>query len=176
MLTRNVWSEVGLANGIRGNAVDIVWAHEEKAPALPDFVVLRLEGCTGHVWSSNPRYQGCVPIVPFETSWSTTGDDRGHETRHQVPLTLCWLITMQKIQGQTMDKVVVDLGKPKSTAGLTLVCLSRAKRLVDLLLEPMTFERVSRLGDKPIFQLRLREEVRLRALAGEILHLHGGVA
>ena len=64
-----------------GSQVDIVWAHGEKAPALPEFLVLRLEGYTGPVWSSDPRYEGCIPIAPFETSWSATGDDRGHETR-----------------------------------------------------------------------------------------------
>ena len=80
-----MWSEVGLVNGIRGDAVDIVWAQGEKAPALPDFVVLRLEGYTGPVWSSDPRYEGCVPIASFETSWSTTGDDRGHDTPTSTP-------------------------------------------------------------------------------------------
>ena len=164
---RNLWSEVGLVNGIRGDVVDMVWAHGEKAPALPDFEVLRLEGYTGPVWSSDPRYEGCFPIAPFETSWSTMGDDRGHEARQQVPLALCWAITMHKSQGQTMDKAVVNLGKSESTAGLTFVCLSRAKRLVDLLIEPMPLERLSKIGDTLTFQLRLREEVRLRALAGD---------
>ena len=173
MLTRNLWTEVGLANGIRGDVVDTVWAHGENAPALTGFVVLHLEGYTGSVWSSDPRYEGSVPIAPFETSSSTTGDDRGHETRQQVPLALCWATTMHKSQGQTMDKAVVDLGKSESTAGLTLVCLSRAKRLVDLLIEPMPLERLSKIGDTPTFQLRLGEEVRLNALAGETLRLHG---
>ena len=175
MLTRNLWTEVGLVNGIRGDVIDIVWAHGEKAPALPGFVVLRLEGYTGPVWSSDSRYEGCVPIAPFETSPSTTGGDRGHETRQQVPLVLCWAATMHKSQGQTMDKAVVDLGKPESTAELTFVCLSRAKRVVDLLIEPMPLERLSKIGDTPTFQLRLREEVRLNALAGETPRLHGGV-
>ena len=75
-----------------------------------------------------------------------------------------------------MNKAFIDLGKSESTAGLTFVCLSRAKRLVDLLIEPMPLERLSRLGNNPTFQLRLREEVYLRALVGETLHLHGGVA
>ena len=75
-----------------------------------------------------------------------------------------------------MDQAVVDLGKSESTSGLTSVCLSRAKRLVDLLIESMTFERLFKLGDKPTFQLRLRKEVLLRALAVETLHLRGGVA
>ena len=82
---------------------------------------------------------------------------------------------MHKSQGQTMNKPVVDLGKPESTAGLTFVCLRHAKRRVDLLIEPMLLERLSKIGDTPTFQLRLREEVRLNALAGETLRLHGGV-
>ena len=32
-----------------GSQVDIVWAHGEKAPALAEFLVLRLEGYTGPV-------------------------------------------------------------------------------------------------------------------------------
>ena len=39
----------------------------------------------------------------------------------------------------------------------------------------MPLERLSKIGDTPTFQLRLREEVRIRALAGETLHLHGSV-
>ena len=74
-----------------------------------------------------------------------------------------------------MNKAVVDLGKSEFTAGLTFVCLSRAKRFVDLLIEPMPLERLSKIGDTPIFQVRLREEVRLNNLAGETLGLHGSV-
>ena len=127
----------------------------------------------------------CAPSIRPDLCISSRGcsmtcrrvDDVGHETRHQViPLALCWSITMHKSQGQTIDKAVVDLGKSESTAGLTFVCLSRAKRLVNLLIEPMSFERLSKLGDKPTFQLRLRGEVRLRASTGETLHPRGGVA
>ena len=75
---------------------------------------------------TDPRNEGCVPIAPFETSWSATGDDRGHETREQVPLALCcWSITMHKSEGQRMDKAVVDLGKSESTARLTFVSQPR---------------------------------------------------
>ena len=60
-----------------------------------------------------------------------------------------------KSQGQTMDKAVVDVGKSESKAGSTFVCLSHAKRLVNLSIEPMTFEKLSKLGDKPTFQFRI---------------------
>ena len=172
MLTRNLWSEVGLANGVGGEVVGIVWAQGEKAPALPDSAVLRLEGYTGPVWSSDPRYQGCVPVPLFETSWGTTGNESSQDSRRQLPLALCWSITMHKNQGQNMDKAIIDLGKSEATAGLIFVCLSRAKRLGDLLIEPMPFERLSNLGKKRTFQLRLREEERLRTLAEDTLGLH----
>ena len=40
---------------------------------------------------------------------------------------------MHKNQGQTMGNAVLDLGKSVATAGITFVCLSRAKRLERLL-------------------------------------------
>ena len=83
---------------------------------------------------------------------------------------------MHKNQWQTMDKAtIIDLGKSESNPGFTLfVCLSRAKRLGDLSIESMPFERLSKFGEKHTFQLRLQEEVRLTALAEETLCLQGG--
>ena len=90
----------------------------------------------------------------------------------RVPLALCWAITMHKSQGQTIYKAVFDLGKSEATAGLTFVCVSRAKRLVDLLVEPMPFDRLSKLGEKLTLKLRLEEEVRLKAVVVETLLRH----
>ena len=64
-----------------------------------------------------------------------------------------------------MDNAGLDLGKSKATAGLTFVCLSHAKCL----------ERLSKLGEKHMFQLRLREMCALK-LAEEALGLQGGGA
>ena len=57
---------------------------------------------------------------------------------HHLQLRLCWAITMHKSHVQTLDKVVIDLGPKEACTGLTFVCLSRAKRLVDLIVEPMS--------------------------------------
>ena len=57
--------------------------------------------------------------------------------------------------------------------GADLVCVSRAKRLVYLLVEPMPFDRLSKLGDKLTLNIRLQEEMRLKALAVEILLRNG---
>ena len=66
----------------------------------------------------------------------------------QLLLALYWAITMDKSQGQTTKKAVIYLGKSEATTRLVFGCLSHAKRLVDLLVEPMPFDRLSKLGDK----------------------------
>ena len=58
-----------------------------------------------------------------------------------------------------------DLGPKEACTGLTLVCLSRAKRLVDLMVEPMSFDRIGNLGTSSTTKVRLQEEVRLVELA-----------
>ena len=62
MLTCNLWSEVGLVNGIRGDVVDTMYAQGEKAPAVPEFAALRLEGYTPGRWSPVTRgVKGACP-------------------------------------------------------------------------------------------------------------------
>ena len=56
--------------------------------------------------------------------------------------------------------------RPKEACmGLTFVCLSRAKRLADLMVEPMSFDRIGNLGNSSTMKARLQEEVRLVELA-----------
>ena len=49
--------------------------------------------------------------------------------------------------GSDLDKAVIDLGPMEACTGLTFVCLSRAKRLVDLMVEAMSFDRIGNLGN-----------------------------
>ena len=161
MLTKNLYQQVGLVNGIRGQVVELVFAEDAPPPNLPLYVVVKFRGYSGGEWSSQERYRGCVPISPVDTTWQ----DGGTQVRTQLLLRLCWAITIHKSQGQTLEKAVIDSGPKEACTGLTFVCLSRAKRLADLMVEPMTFDRIGKLRNSDTMKARLREEVRLVELA-----------
>ena len=54
-----------------------------------------------------------------------------------------------------------DLGPKGACKGLTFVCLSKAKILVDLMVESMSFDRIGNLGNSSTMKARLQEEVKL---------------
>ena len=61
----------------------------------------------------------------------------------QLPLKL---VTTHKVQGLTLDKVVVDVGKEFSS-GLTFVACSRVRHLTDLLFDPpFPFQQMANLA------------------------------
>ena len=68
---------------------------------------------------------------------------------------------MHKAQGETLEKAVVDLGPKEACMGHAFVCLSRAKRLADLMVEPMSFYRIGRIGNSDTMKARLGQEVKL---------------
>ena len=154
MLTKSLWQEVALFNAIRGEVVEIVYTEGAPAPAPPCYVVMRFDGYTRPDWSSGERYRGCVPISPVQSAWSSCGANEGGNTmtRTQLPLKLCWALTMHKSQGQTLDKAVMDLGKREACTGLAFVCLSQAKRIDDLLVTTMPFDRIVDWGNRPCFK------------------------
>ena len=106
MLTKNLYQQVGLVNGIRGEVVELVFADDAPPPKLPLDVVVKFRGYSGGESSSEERYRSCAPISPVDT----TRKDGETQVRTQLPLRLCWAITMHKSQGQTLDKAVIDLG------------------------------------------------------------------
>ena len=69
---------------------------------------------------------------------------------------------MHKSQGQTLDRAVIDLGPEEACTGLTFVCLSKS---LDLIVEPMSFNRIGNLGNSSTMKAMLQKEVRLLELA-----------
>ncbi|XP_066914898.1 ATP-dependent DNA helicase PIF1-like [Clytia hemisphaerica] len=160
MLTRNLWSDVGLCNGSLGIVKDIIFQRNHLPPALPITIIVKFDKYTGPSFFDDE--DNCVPIVPIV---ETSSEDNIQKERMQIPLKLAWSITIHKSQGLTLDKVVVDLGKKESMDGLTYVALSRVKKLSDMVIESFPFERINKLSEGKRFKFRVREESRLEELA-----------
>ena len=47
MLTKNLYQQVGLVNGIRGQVVELVFADDAPPPDFPLYVVVNFRGYSG---------------------------------------------------------------------------------------------------------------------------------
>ena len=74
-------------------------------------------------------------------------------------------MTIHKSQGQTLSSVVIDLGKAERAAGCSFVALSRVRSLDNVVLQPLSFQRLQAIAKSKQLQQRLREEERLQQLA-----------
>ena len=85
-----------------------------------------------------------------------------------IPLIPSYAITIHKSQGQTMDKIILNLGNKEFATGLTYTALSRAKELENIAFEPFpTLNRIANLSTGQRFQTRLKEENRLKKIEAE---------
>ena len=125
MLRSNIWTSKGLTNGAQGTVVDVV---ASSTSSMPICVLARFPGYTGPpLFPDDPQV---VPVAPLTT---TFGTDKSL-SRTNIPLCLCWAITIHKSQGQTYKRAVVSLGDKEHSLGLTYVAISRVVSIDGLLL------------------------------------------
>ena len=73
---------------------------------------------------------GLIPIFPTESTFTITtlSGAKTTVTRHQVALTASYCITNYRSQGQTIEHIVVDLGKvPSSTLSPFNACMALSR-------------------------------------------------
>lgn len=102
-----------------------------------------------------------VPICPVTNSSTSLGNNL---QRIQFPLKLAWSMTIHKSR--------IDLGTSERVACLTYVALSRVCKISDLVIEPVTFDRLHSLKKTSNYKYRLLEEARLERLAQDTLRKH----
>lgn len=144
MLTRNLWTDKGLCNGSMGYVKDIIYQEGDSPPNIPIAVVVQFDGFYEgpSICEDQPR---CVPIIPLSNTLNLHGSC--HE-RQQLPLRLSWAITIHKSQGLTLDNAWIDLGNTEKFIGLAYVAVSRVRKLKDMIIEPMTLERLQDIRKK----------------------------
>ncbi|KAI0076306.1 hypothetical protein K474DRAFT_1645141 [Panus rudis PR-1116 ss-1] len=144
MVTLNVETDLDIANGTRGEIVDIILDPEEpplqtsgyivKLTKPPAYVLVKLD------WTRLPPLNGLPPgVVPIEPakksftihvpSSSSSTPIKKTVSRRQLPITPAYAFTDYRAQGQTITNVIVDIATPPSSE-LTLfniyVALSRS--------------------------------------------------
>ena len=155
MLTSNLCAEKGLANGSFGTVKAILYNKGCRPTQLPHSIIVQFDEYTGD--SILPGIERCVAIVPRTASWSKGGQEL---SRQQFPLRLAWAITIHKSQGQTLNKVVINFGdKTFSAKGLEFVAVSRVKKISDLIIHVISWERFQKINN--IDKKRDREDRRI---------------
>ena len=145
MLRRNVDTSDGLVNGAVGTIVGFEWpeGNEGDPAVMPAAVNVRFDNPrVGSMWrraqgTSDPSIP--VQIVPSIATFSHKGKTW---QRAQFPFLLAWAMTIHKVQGLSMEKAVVDLGKDIFAEGQAYVALRPVKTLEGLAITGLCEESV----------------------------------
>ena len=134
MYTRNAWQDGRLVNGTKGRVLYIIYRRGNSPPSLPDCVIVQFDEYVGPSFlPSTPR---CVAVTPYTANWTKKiGRDHVQFDRTQLPLNLCFALTLYKVQGQTVPKLWWHPGDREWATGAFYVALSRVRKLKDLLVD-----------------------------------------
>ncbi|XP_076397900.1 uncharacterized protein LOC143266155 [Megachile rotundata] len=163
MLRRNISISDGLMDGAMGIVKKFRWPalnenYQLEQRELPDSVLIKFDDES--VGNRFKDIDGYIPISPVSTTFQAT-EGYGDVERRMLPLILSWAVTVHKLQGTTLNKAVIDLGKRNFTKGQIYVALSRVKSLDGLVLSDLAPNKVL---VKPHEERALAEMERLRRL------------
>jgi ATP-dependent exoDNAse (exonuclease V) alpha subunit len=169
MVTFNIATEADLANGSRGVIEDIVLDPRERVEMadLDDEGVVWLQYPPAMVLFRPFHFEfqpfpgldpGLIPIFPSEVHFTihTHENPSSRVHRRQYPMTAAYAFTDHKAQGQTIEFVIVDIGRVKRfpvTPFAAYVALSRSRGRQSI--------RLLRDFDKNIFTSHPSEDLRV---------------
>ena len=160
MLTTNVDVSDGLVNGARGEVVHIATNH----PSSVTHVLVKFDNLqVGTKAKQSSPFQGtipdAVPLVKHETVFLARGKRGSEVTRLQFPLTLAWATTIHKVQGLTLDDIVVDMKGGRFSPGQAYVAFSRVKSLQGLHILNFNPKAIKASDDVKVEMQRLNENL-----------------
>lgn len=141
MVTWNIATDADLANGARGEIVDIILDPREPKPNVEDvgptvlnyppaMVLFKPLSDVSHHLKGLPK--GLIPIFPCEGKFTATMHDGKKKTitRRQLAITASYAFTDYRSQGQTIEYAIVDIGRTptgKLSPFSAYVALSRSR-------------------------------------------------
>lgn len=132
MLTTNIAVSDGLVNGARGEVVHIATNTDNKVT----HVLVKFDNTEVGVKAkqSSPfrNIPNAVPLTRHQAVFLAKGKRGSEVTRLQFPLTLAWATTIHKVQGLTLDEIVVDMKGGRFSPGQAYVAFSRVKKIEGL--------------------------------------------
>ena len=120
MLTTNVDVADGLVNGARGEVVHVVCVDGKVVKVLVKFdhPDIGLKAAQSSPYRSTFQCAVPRPISKHEVKFPAQGAEVTHL---QFPLTLAWATTIHKVQGLTLDAIVVDMKGGRFSPGQAYV-------------------------------------------------------
>ena len=118
MLIINLDISEGLVNGSRG----IIKSFSDKGLPIVEFLNGKIIEIDYHVWK----------LSEFDTFG-----------RKQIPLCVAYAITIHKVQGASLDYVLIDLGKSLFEDGQAYVALSRVRNLEGLFIYSLDINKIT---------------------------------
>ena len=145
-VTRNLWTEAGIANGTRGVLLGILFVRNQVPPGViataehVDAAIVQLDAASGY---RGPSISTALPRVVALSPVSAAVDlpSQAHAVRTQLPLRPDVARTVHRCQGLTLPKAVITIGARCTTHGVAFTALSRTRRLDDMLLQPFPLQR-----------------------------------
>ncbi|XP_078578075.1 uncharacterized protein LOC144862999 isoform X1 [Branchiostoma floridae x Branchiostoma japonicum] len=135
MVTVNIDVADGLVNGTLGKVVGIDNTLNDVHAVLVTFDSDRVGRQAKADSQYKDSYPGAVPIKRQSLQILTGSTQTVQAQRAQFPLTLAWGCTIHKVQGKTLDRIVVSMDdKSNFMPGQCYVAMSRVKTLNGLYL------------------------------------------
>ena len=132
MLTVNVDVSDGLVNGARRTVQAIIKTGSEVTLVLVKFDHSRVGTKAIAQSQYHSQHPEAIPISRHAAVFYIGKNKAAEVSRRQFPLVLAWATTIHKVQGLTMDQIVIDMADKAFDAGQAYVAFSCVKTLEGL--------------------------------------------
>jgi hypothetical protein len=143
-LTQNINVEDGLTNGSMGTVKHVFFKEQKPEVILVEFDGKNVGADAKKNSTFRQTYPTCVPIKKHCQQFFLNKYKSIEACRIQFPLFLSWAVTIHKLQGLTLDEIVVEMSqqKGKFQPGHAYVAFSRVKTLAGLHILNYTREQI----------------------------------